>query len=95
MDYGKGIKVIRNRRGISQKDLAKRMGVDASFLSLLESGKRKPSTETLESLCGSLRVPMYLFMLLSSEKKELKGIAPPQASILGSQLLELLLDADE
>jgi len=90
MKYGHAIRQVRTRRNISQKGLAKRIGMDASFLSMLESGKRKPSTETLESICKELQVPMHLLILLASEKKELRGISPAQASVLGEQLFVLL-----
>ena len=94
MKYGLAIRVIRSRRKLSQKDLANQIGVNASFLSLLEAGKRQPSTETLEDICKVLQVPMYLLMLLASEKKELKGISSAQAAQLGQQLLNVLLSSE-
>ena len=91
MNYGHAIKVARTRRGMSQKQLAGRIKADSSFLSMLESGKRKPSTETLEAICDVLGVPLYLLMLLASEKKDLKGVSAAQAADLGRQLLDILI----
>jgi transcriptional regulator with XRE-family HTH domain len=91
MNYARAIKLVRASKGLSQKDLAKKLKVDSSFVSLLEKGKRCPSMATLESIAGSLNVPIYLIMLLASEKKDLKGLSPRHAGDLGNRLLELVV----
>jgi transcriptional regulator with XRE-family HTH domain len=48
---------LRKRRGFSQAELARRTGFDPSFISQLESGKRKGSSyATLQSLADALDV---------------------------------------
>ena len=57
---------IRQRReavGLSQASLAAQIGVDKSFLSLVESGRRAPSEEQVERLSAILGVPPELLAL--------------------------------
>ncbi len=57
---------IRKRReamGISQAALATQIGVDKSFLSLVESGKRIPTEEHVSDLCDILGLPAELLLL--------------------------------
>ena len=46
--------VRRGRLGLSQQDLAKRMGTTASVISRIESGQHRTSTETLRRLAEAL-----------------------------------------
>lgn len=46
--------VRRGRLGISQQDLAERMGTTASVISRIESGQHRTSTETLRRLAEAL-----------------------------------------
>jgi len=54
----KRLRELRDRRGLTQGDLAERAGISASFLSFLEMGRRKGSLETYGRLADSLGVPM-------------------------------------
>lgn len=48
-------------RDVSQRDMARALGVDASTFWTWESGEKVPRSETLERLCRLLRVqPGYL-----------------------------------
>ncbi len=58
---GKMAKAIRARRaakGWTQEELAKRLKVDQSYVTLLEQGKRTPSLATLRRLAKALGVPL-------------------------------------
>ena len=91
MNYGKAVRTIRAARGMSQKELAERVGLNPSYLSLIESGKRIPATNVLEDLAKALRVPLYLLLLLGSTKEDLHGISEAQARTLGKELLGIVL----
>lgn len=56
-----GDKIRKGRyvKGITQKDLAKRIGVKPPTLAQWESGKRKPKLETLKKIADALDVPVY------------------------------------
>jgi transcriptional regulator with XRE-family HTH domain len=77
---------------MSQKDLADRLGVDASQVSLLESGRRSVSQATLEKLATELRVPAHLIVFLASGKKHLRRISEQEAQALGAELLRVLIE---
>jgi transcriptional regulator with XRE-family HTH domain len=95
MRYDRALRIIRAVRGLSQKDLARRVHVDPSFISLIEAGEREPSTATIGSLAKALRVPVYLLTLLASESHDTRGITSEQAESLGRHLLEVLLEAEK
>ncbi len=55
--YSKTLKQLRELRGFSQSELARRARLDRSFISMLESGARRGlSTRTLLSLAAALDV---------------------------------------
>lgn len=93
MDYGRAVKTARVTRGISQKDLAQRAGVDASYVSLVEKGSRTPSASNLEKFSAALDVPLYLLVLLASDKEDLRGISEDERDRLGGRLLSVLIDS--
>lgn len=47
VDYGMNFKTARTKRGISQADAAATLNVTASFLSQIESNKKKPSVDLI------------------------------------------------
>ena len=94
MKYGKAIRICRAARGLSQKDLAAKVGVDSSHVSLIESEKRSPSLDTIEKIAQSLNVPPHLLMLLASEQKDVKTGNLANVKDLSQILLDLLLQAD-
>ncbi len=56
-DVGVAIRHFRYEAGLSQDGLADRMDVSPSYISMLESGKRYPSIETLIRLAVALDIP--------------------------------------
>jgi transcriptional regulator with XRE-family HTH domain len=56
---GAVLKQIRERKGLSQLDLAKRAKVSQGYLSDLEAGEKKnPGIETLRKIAKALGVPV-------------------------------------
>jgi len=78
------------RRGLSKRKLAALTGVDASYITHLEAGKKTPSLPMVEMLARALDVPVYLLMFLSSDDGDLKGIDTAEANAMGLGLLGLL-----
>lgn len=61
--FGEIIKNIRERNGISQEILAKKTGLDRSYLSNIEMGKQSPTLQTILRLASGLQVkPSTLFI---------------------------------
>lgn len=94
MNYGKAVKIIRNSRELSQKELASRIGLAPSYISRIEAGDRKPTTETLELISKELKVPLYLLILMSSEKEDIKNLPEEMISNLGQSLLGIVLETE-
>lgn len=58
MNIGKNIKIIRASRNISQKDLAKKLGITNAYLSMIENETKKPSLTLVEKLAQVLEIPL-------------------------------------
>lgn len=48
----------RSRQGLTQAELAEKVGVDQSYLSRLERGQRRPSARLFARLCKVLNVSL-------------------------------------
>ena len=70
MNYGRAIKIVRTAHGLTLAELAERVSVGASHLSLIEAGKRKPSLDVLQEISSALEVPLHLLTLLASDPAE-------------------------
>jgi transcriptional regulator with XRE-family HTH domain len=92
MKYGKAIRIARSIAGISQAKLAAQSGIDRSYLSLIESEKRKPTVETLRVISDSLKLPFHLLTLLATEKEDTKAVNEEHISNLAKELTHLLLE---
>jgi len=71
MDIGKAVRECRTRRGLTQKELAAGSGLDPSYVSLIESGRRVPSLDVLTRIAEYVAVPVYLLVLLGCEDDDL------------------------
>ena len=52
-NFNENLKIARERKGISQKDLAERIGVAKSTYSLYESGNREPNVQTIKKIADN------------------------------------------
>lgn len=95
MDYAKAIRICRAAFGLTQSELAARLSIGPSHLSLIESGKRHPSLETLGDIAGALAVPKPLIMLLASEPEDMATTHEQDLDRLSRSLLNLLVEASD
>lgn len=59
---GQRIKDLREENGLTQEDLAKKLGISKSTIGMYETNKRKPDTTTKEALADLFNVDMdYLY----------------------------------
>ncbi len=58
--YANAIRDARKKRGISQKRLAKTLGVTNVYLSYIENGKDKPSFRLMEKMADKLNFKLTL-----------------------------------
>lgn len=67
--FGDAVRGLRERKGVSQKDMAKAIGVTPAYLSALEHGQRgKPSFDLLQRIAG-------YFNIIWDEADELFAVA--------------------
>lgn len=57
MTIGTVIRTLRASAGLQQKELAARVGISASLLSLLERDKREPTVRVLRDIGTTLDIP--------------------------------------
>lgn len=71
MKIGQKISACRKKRGMSQEDLAERIGVSRQAVSRWETGESVPDVEKIKALCRIFEVPADY--LLFDEKEELSS----------------------
>jgi len=60
--FGQVLKELRKEKGLSQEELAHESGLDRTFISLLERGKRQPSLGTIISIANVLELTASTFV---------------------------------
>jgi predicted transcriptional regulators len=97
---GRRIKTLREKRSITQKELADRVMISPSSITRLESGETMVSVQTLQLIARSLKVPVGVFLDEQREDIEfddpevmelLKKCTPSQREKL-NQIFKLILD---
>ncbi len=68
MLLGNTLRDLRNEKNLSQKQLAKRVGVNASTIALYETGDRLPSLQRLIDLSRALGVTTDFLLGLNKQK---------------------------
>lgn len=66
--FGKIIQAERKAKKISQEKLSKLTGLDRTFISLIENGKRNPTLSTILKISSALEIPpSELFLKFESQ----------------------------
>jgi transcriptional regulator with XRE-family HTH domain len=101
--FGKKIRELRTRKGVSQKRMAADLGVSPAYLSALEHGNRgRPAPGLIQQICG-------YFGLIWDDAEDLKRLArlshprvvvdtsglSPRATELANTLAATIHDLDE
>lgn len=74
MNYPAAILAARRRASLSQATLARRSGRTQSALSMMESGRRRPSLDAIEAIARGLGVsPLVLHLLAANGRDVPKG----------------------
>ncbi len=67
LDIGLALKHYRVLAGLKQKEVARKAGVSAPYLSLVESGRRAATLDLIERLAKALGVPVELLLIESRQ----------------------------
>ena len=94
-DFGKSFRVVRAAFGLRQSELAARMGISASQLSLIEAGKRQPSLRVVKALGDAVGIPTTLITLLASTVDDIELKSDAHIADLSRALLRLLVTANQ
>lgn len=94
-DLGMRVRTVRRQMGLTQEELAEKVGISASFLGHIERGTRVASLETLVALCNTLdTAPEYLLnaSLSNSSYRIPEGLTRNERATL-SRILRLAEEA--
>ena len=94
MSIGKAIRILRAARGLNKTEMADAAGCDASYLSLIEAGKREPKLSTLRQIADGLRVPEHLLHLLASGDEDFAAMPADQRDALARRLLDVVMEPE-
>ncbi len=95
---GRNVKRFRKQKGLSQEQLAEKVGISVKHLSTIESGAAFLSSDLLQALSDTLDVPVYLLFyegpLLgtygSEKKKQIESIIDSHVSKAADSLKQLI-----
>ncbi|NGP75627.1 helix-turn-helix transcriptional regulator [Balneolaceae bacterium YR4-1] len=101
MKFGDAIYTVRKQKNMSQDKFSKLIGVDQSYLSLLENNKKRPSTKLLEEISNSINIPLPILLFYSiseedvkNDKRELFRLVYPQIKDMLFQIFDEGGDVD-
>ncbi|MBU3876487.1 helix-turn-helix transcriptional regulator [Faecalicatena sp. AGMB00832] len=57
-DFAKVLRLLRNKKGFSQQELADSLGISKSAVNMYERGERQPNFETLELIADYFNVDL-------------------------------------
>lgn len=66
MDIGTRLQSVRNKKNLSQRELAKRVGVTNSTISLIEQNKVSPSISSLKKVLDGIPISLADFFTIDS-----------------------------
>jgi len=71
VDVGQRLRMLREERNVSMRALARRSGLSANALSMIERGLTSPSVSTLNKLAGALQVPITSFFRTDAVREKI------------------------
>lgn len=87
--FGNNMRILRNKKGISQLDLALQTGRTQTFINKIENGRKWVSPETLALICRELDAFPYQFFLTDDATDQGAGYAAQR------QQTQMILDLRE
>lgn len=92
MNYGKALRLARALSGLQQQQLAEKAEIDASYISLIEQGKRTPSIKFIHKLSKAIGIPPYLFTFLAMESEDTEFLDKAELASIGEALTKFVLN---
>lgn len=85
----KALRLIRVFHELTQKELAERLAISKSYLSEIESGKKKPTLEIINGYSEQFNIPVSSIMFFS-ESMENKSKAEKLRKVVSGKVLAIL-----
>jgi len=90
--FGRTLRELRRSKGVSQRELAEKVGVDFSYISKIENDRLPPpAADTIVKICNALEVPPDKLLALSgkipSELRNIIGSSPAAMQFIRSAQL--------
>ncbi|MEX0892239.1 MAG: helix-turn-helix transcriptional regulator [Gemmatimonadota bacterium] len=75
LTLGSVVRRLRAAGGLTQRELAARLGIDATYVSHLEANRREPSVKLLRQIAAELSIPagLLLALIISDDLPEGEG----------------------
>ena len=92
---GKKLKRIREKRGITQEQFEEKTGINAKYISAVESGQKNVTIKTLDKIAKGLEIEIYEIFLFPYEVQSEKAVRKALDSLLKEadiRTLNLCLD---
>jgi len=91
MEVGDKLKTIRTMHGLSQRELAKRVGLTNSTISMIESNAVSPSISSLKRILSGVSMSIPEFFTLNFEQQSQVVFRAEQLEDTGSEGIQLKL----
>ena len=91
MEVGEKLKTIRKMHGLSQRELAKRVGLTNSTISMIESNAVSPSISSLKRILSGVSMSIPEFFTLNFEQQSQVVFKAEQLEDTGRDGIELKL----
>ena len=72
-NFSEKLKKIMFEKGITQKELAEKLGVSQAFISSWQVGKRHPKLSSIKKIAKAVNVPVNYFITDEHEQKDIKN----------------------
>src|SRR4051794_39998974 len=74
--FGRRLRYLRRRAGLTQESLAERVGASVDLISQIERGRVGPSFRTIERLSIAINVPVFQLFVFDASPRSGSGTAP-------------------
>lgn len=95
LQIGTRLQIVREQNGLSQRELAKKAGVTAATISLIEQEAHAPSLASLHKILCAISLEMAEFFSLPTTRKNVLVYNPSELSTVAEGPVELLVMGNE
>lgn len=88
---GKVVKELRERKGISQQDLAGKVGVSVQSSSNIEGDKQQPSKKNLNKIAAKLEIPSEVIEVLALDFTKIDNPNKRESLVKSHRAFKLLI----